>query len=125
MQTYTIVDYPKFNTESGRYKSKTPLGAAKKIFTRLEKNYYIKNSNEQKQYLEFTLRNIQTNKFYTYIGTKVELHSPITINHNGRKRNINYKHLVTQKPRNLNVNSLNTLMQRYNKVNNYNNQNSY
>ena len=62
MQTYTIVDYPKFNTESGRYNSKNPLGAAKKIFTKLEKNFSLKNSNQQKQYIEFTLRNIQTNK---------------------------------------------------------------
>ena len=124
-ELYTIVDFPVFNKESGKYKSPTPLGAAKKVFTRLEKNFSLENNITKKRYLEFTLRNLRTNKFYTYLGTKVLLHGPITINLNGKKRTINYKHLLCRKPNNINVNTLNTLIKNYNKASNHNNQNSY
>ena len=49
MQTYTIVDYPEYNQETGKYNGKSPLAAAKKIFTRLEKNFFLRISNNQKQ----------------------------------------------------------------------------
>ena len=119
---YTIVDYPKFNMESGRYKAKSPLSAAKKAFTRLQKKMNLSNSLEEKQYIEFTLRNKETNQFYTYLGTRVPLNSPLTISQNGKQRNINYKHLLSRKPRVLNVKVINKLINsyttNYNKFNN-------
>ena len=119
---YSLVDYPTRNEEYGKYKGKSPLSAAKKIFTKLEKNMSLNNSNLEKQYIEFTIRNLQTNKFYTYIGTKVLLHSPITINYNGRSKTINYKHLVNRRPKHLDTLSLNKLMNTYtNHYNKYNN----
>ena len=91
---YTIIDYPSFNMESGSYKAKSPMTAAKKVFTRLLKKINLKNNIDQKQYIEFTLRNKSTNQFYTYLGTKVQLHSPIQLIQNGKSRTINYKHLL-------------------------------
>ena len=122
---YTIVDYPEYNKETGKFKAKSPLAAAKKVFTKLEKNFDLNNNNSEKQYIEFTIRNISNNKFYTYMGTKILLHSAITINQGGKKRKIYYKHLINRKPRNLNINTLDFLIKNYNKVYNRNNQNSY
>ena len=104
---YTIVDYPEYNKETGKFEAKSPLAAA------------------EKQYIEFTIRNIITNKFYTYMGTKILLHSAITINQGGKNRKIYYKHLINRKPRNLNINTLDSLIKNYNNVYNHNNQNSY
>ena len=119
---YSLVDYPTINKEYGKYKGSSPLSAAKKIFTKLEKNMNLNKSNLEKQYIEFTIRNLQTNKFYTYIGTKVLLHSPITINYKGRSKTINYKHLVNRRPKHLDTLSLNKLMNTYtNHYNKYNN----
>ena len=122
---YTIVDYPNFNMESGAYKAKAPLAAAKKAFTRLQKKFDLKNNTEQKQYIEFTLRNKSTNQFYTYLGTKVLLHSAITLNHNGKRRTINYKHLLSRKPPTLNVKNMKALMVNYNRNYNQLNNNSF
>ena len=82
----------------------------------------LSNSLEEKQYIEFTLRNKETNQFYTYLGTRVPLNSPLTISQNGKQRNINYKHLLSRKPRVLNVKVINKLINsyttNYNKFNN-------
>ena len=122
---YTIVDYPKFNMEYGTYKSKSPLSAAKKAFTQLQKSMKLSNSLEQKQYIEFTLRNKQTNQFYTYLGTKIQLNSSLTITQNGKQRNINHKHLLCRKPIILNTEVIKTLVNNYNNSYNKINKNSY
>ena len=119
---YTIVDYPKFNMETGAYKAKSPLAAAKKAFSRLQKKFKLSNNLEQKQYIEFTLRNKKTNQFYTYLGTRIPLNSPLTITQNGRRRNINYKHLLSRRPNVLNLKTIDNLVKnfinKYNKINN-------
>jgi hypothetical protein len=122
---YTIVDYPKYNMESGRYKSSSPLAAAKKAFTRLQKKMDLTNNLEQKQYIEFTLRNKSTNQFYTYLGTRIQLNSPVTITQNGRTRTIDYKHSLSRKPKVLNLKTITKLVNRSNEEYNSMNNNAY
>jgi hypothetical protein len=125
MYVYTIVDCPKYNQEFGRYKSKSPLGAAKKVFTVLEKKYKLDNTNSNTKYLEFCIRNMETNKFYTYMGANVELNSPITITRAGKKHMVYNKHLVFSKPDKLNVTELNKIGIKYLNESNKHNQNRY
>ena len=115
---YTIVDYPQFNMESGNYKAKSPLSAAKKVFTQLQKKYNLNNNSQEKQYIEFTLRNKSTNKFYTYLGTKVLLARPYRLTQGGKTRLINHRHLLARKPSVLNIETINKLVNSYNRYNN-------
>jgi hypothetical protein len=126
MHVFTIVDCPKYNKEYGRYKSKSPLSAAKKVYTDLEKKFKLDtNTGSKTKYLEFTIRNIRTNKFYTYMGANVKLNSPITVTRGGKTMVLANKHLVFAKPSKLNVNTLDTIGMKYTNQYNKLNQNSH
>ena len=129
MYVFTIVDCPTYNKEFGKYKSRSPLGAAKKAYTVLEKKFKLDNANTSNnaktKYLEFCIRNTFNNKFYTYMGANVELNSPIVVKRGGKEHTIHNKHLVFSKPDKLNVATLNQIEMKYNNISNKYNQNSY
>lgn len=81
MNHYTLIDYPIKGNQHGLYSAKSPKRAASKAFTRLIKqsNNSITNTitNNHKRFIVFTIKNLHTNKNYTYAGTRVKLNNPI------------------------------------------------
>ena len=91
---FTIVDFPKKGETHGKYKSKTAKGAANKAFSELSRKINLKNSNKNNM-MYFTIKEINTDKYYTYIGTRVELFRPIIVNIGGKKIEYKYKNIIT------------------------------
>lgn len=93
-RTFTIVDYPNENENTGRYIGKTPKKAAKKAFSRLSRELNIKNSNN-KNFLVFSIRELGTNNIYKYIGTRIELIQPKIVKINGKIIKYKYEPIIT------------------------------
>jgi hypothetical protein len=88
---YTVVDFPKENETFGRFTGSSPKRAANKAFTRLAKISKLNNTN--RQFIVFTILNLTNDKEYKYIGTRVKLVKPRTVNRGGKK--IVYKYINT------------------------------
>ena len=82
-RVFTIVDYPNVGETYGKYTGKHPGDAADKVLTELAKKVNLKNSNEKKNFIFFTIRDISSGKEYSYIGTRVELYKPVKLD-NGK-----------------------------------------
>lgn len=78
-RVFTIVDYPNVGETYGKYTGKHPGDAADKVLTELAKKVNLKNSNEKKNFIFFTIRDISSGKEYSYIGTRVELYKPVKL----------------------------------------------
>ena len=99
IKLYTVLDYPVINKKYGRYEALRPIQAAKEAFIKLSKNFELtQNTIDTKFYLEFTILDKDTKQKYTYLGTKIRLHSPITIKENDKLKKYNFKNLVLRKP---------------------------
>lgn len=92
-RVFTIVDYPDIGKTTGRYSGLFPKQAADKVIMYLTKIADIKNTSDQ-NFIICTIRDINNNKEYKYIGTRVELDKPIVVNN----RKIRYRPIVARYP---------------------------
>ena len=90
LKTYTIVDFPEDNQTYGIFKENIPKKAANKALTALLKFIDTDNINNKDSFLGkfivFVIKDIETNKIYKYIGTRIKLENPI------KNSNIEYKY---------------------------------
>ena len=94
---FTVEDFPHNGETYGRYKSKTPRGAASKAFTTLSRKINLKNT-DNKNFLVFTIKETtknSSNKKYKYIGTRVELAEPIEKMIGGKLIRYKYRNIIT------------------------------
>lgn len=97
-RNFTLVDFPNEGDTYGTYIGTNPRRAASKAFTKLAKLYNFKNSNDNYNFIQFTIREItrnSSNKEYTFHGTRVKLYKPTIVNHNGKKIKYHYKNIIT------------------------------
>jgi hypothetical protein len=87
-KNYCIVDFPEDDQIYGNFTGSIPKKAANKAFSFLLKflNEDINNDLSGK-FIVFTIKNIESNKTYKYIGTRIQLKNPIFSKDN---RNIKY-----------------------------------
>jgi hypothetical protein len=78
MNQYSLVDYPSYGSKYGLYKAKSPKRAASKAFSQLIRKSNNRINNNSKNFLVFTIKNLHTNKNYTYAGTRILLKNPTT-----------------------------------------------
>jgi len=93
---YTIVDFPDINRNFGKYKGRSPKIAANKAFSTLI-HFVILDNNENDsfgKFIVFIIKDISTNKEYKYIGNRIKLQNPITINKNGKEITYRYKNII-------------------------------
>ena len=91
--TYTLLNFPKVGVNYGLFKSSSPKRAAQKAFGKLAKSIDLTNANGS--FIVFSIKNINTEKEYKYIGSRVKLVNPIeVILKNGKKIIYKYEHLV-------------------------------
>ena len=88
---YTVLDFPNEKETFGRFKGNSPKRAAMKAFTRLAK--ISKLNNTDRQFIVFSILNLNNEKEYKYIGTRVKLIKPRVVNRGGKK--IVYKYVNT------------------------------
>ena len=92
---YEIIDYPSKGRTTGNYGGNAPGQAAKKITRRLASDMNFSNSRNKKL-LVFNFRNKITKKEYKYVGTRVKLYKPISINVGDKVIKYKYKTIVTK-----------------------------
>lgn len=95
---FTLVDFPKVGDTYGNYTGTNPRRAASKAFTKLAKLYNFKNSTDDYNFIQFTIKEItpnSSNKEYTFHGTRVKLYKPTIVNHNGKIIKYYYKNIIT------------------------------
>lgn len=88
---YTVLDFPNVKETFGRFTGNSPKRAATKAFSRLAKISKLNNSD--RQFIVFTILNLNNDKEYKYIGTRVKLIKPRVVNRGGKK--IVYKYVNT------------------------------
>ena len=92
-KTYKLLNFPKQGTNYGLFKSNSPKRAAKKAFGKLAKSINLTNANGS--FIVFSIINVETNKEYKYIGSRVKLIKPIeVVLKNGKKIVYKYEHLI-------------------------------
>ena len=89
---FTLVDFPEVGKTTGKFSGKYPSNAGYKFLTKLASMVDLKNTNDR-NFIFFTIRDINSNKEYSYIGTRVELVKPVKLE-NGRT--INYRNIMTR-----------------------------
>lgn len=90
--TYSIVDFPEDNQNFGDFKAKTPKKAAHYAF-----DYLSNISNLKSQfgvYIVFTIVDNDTQKEYSYIGSRIKLENPVVKIENGEKKMYYYKNVI-------------------------------
>ena len=92
---FTVVDYPKKGEKFGIYNSFSPKAAANKAFTKLSKIIDLKNSND-KNFLIFTIQDINNKKYYPYIGSRILLDQPIYVKKNENLIICKYKNIIAK-----------------------------
>jgi hypothetical protein len=97
---YTVLDFPNDNETYGKFEGKIPKIAANKAFTSLIKFIDIDISNEDSfvgKFLVFTIKDLDTNKEYKYIGNRIKLKNPVKIGKvgkNGKEIEYKYKNVI-------------------------------
>lgn len=97
--SYSVNNYPKPNNTYGKFVCKTPLCAAKKGFNLLHDKFDLRNSEDEKKYLQFSIINNGTKEIHKFLGVKIILKEPIKKNN----KVYNYKLTVFPFPKNLDV----------------------
>ena len=93
---FTIVDYPNNGNNYGKYSGINAKIAASKAFSALARILDIVNT-DIKNHLVFTIEDINTNKKYKFIGTRIELIEPTTVRYNnGTKVIFRYKNIISK-----------------------------
>ena len=93
---FSVLDFPEKSKKYGKYYGHYPGQAAYKAFNKI--STLIKMSNKDKnKFLVFSLIERNTNKIYTYQGTKIKLYKPIVFKTKDNKViKIKYKSIVTR-----------------------------
>lgn len=91
-RVYTILDFPKEKQTYGKFMGESPQQAAKKAFSKLARLSKLNNKN--RQFIVFVMKEIETNKEYKYIGSRVKLIKPRVVYHNGNKVVYHYINVV-------------------------------
>jgi len=92
---YTIVDFPEDNKTYGKYLSSTPKKAAVKAFNDLIK-FVDDDLEKEGKFIVYFMRNIETNKEYQFMGSKIKLQNPVLSKKNGKEITYNYKIIVSK-----------------------------
>ena len=94
---YSIVDFPEDNQLYGKYKATTPKAAANKAFSSLIKFIDIDKKNEDHflgKFIVFVIKDTETEKEYKYIGNRIKLQNPVTIEKKGKQIKYKYKNVI-------------------------------
>ena len=94
-RVFKVIDFPKKGEKWGEFTGAFPGQAAHKALTKLGKLVDLKNSSDKK-FMVFTLEDVDSNKQYTYIGTRVVLVNPSIKIINGKEVKFYYKNIVTK-----------------------------
>jgi len=95
LKTYTILDFPNEGQTYGRFQGKIPKKAADTAFNLLAKFVDFDNDDYRGKFLVFYLKNIETEKEYKYIGSRIKLDKPrIVYKKNGEKVEYLYKNII-------------------------------
>ena len=94
-KNFTIVDFPEDNQTYGNFSGLSPKKAANKVFSFLLKflNEDIFNDFSGK-FIVFVIKDIQSNKIYKYIGTRIILKNPIHSKKNNKDIIYKYKNVI-------------------------------
>ena len=98
---FEIIDYPNKGINFELTPSNSANAAALKAFTKLSKKYNLQNTNE-KNHLVFNIKNKQDGKIHKFIGTRIKLMEPLTVEKNGKKITYNYRSIVAKYNNNFN-----------------------
>tara|TARA_B110000211_G_scaffold35021_1_gene35354 strand:- start:2295 stop:2618 length:324 start_codon:yes stop_codon:yes gene_type:complete len=83
---YTLVDYPSKGKTFGNYKGRVPSQAAKKIINKLaNQNNIHNNTSPDTQLIVIIIRNTKSKKEHKYVGTRIKLANPITVQYPNNK----------------------------------------
>ena len=93
-QIFSLLDFPEPDKEYGKYIGNSPDEAASKVFSSIIDNFDVGNSENEKRYLLFAIKNKETNKVHEFLGAKIELYKPLRINNILYK----YRNLIIPKP---------------------------
>ena len=66
-QIFSLLDFPEPDKEYGKYISRYPNEAASKAFSSIIDNFDVGNSDNEKRYLLFAIKNKETNKVHEFI----------------------------------------------------------
>lgn len=96
-RTFHIIHYPSVNQTYGNYIGKTPKQAALKAFHHLLRTLHLKNqiTNENKQFLVFSLIDKDSGKTYQFAGTRIHLVQPKNVVVDGKNIQVQYKTIIT------------------------------
>lgn len=96
VRRYTIIDYPINNKTTGMYKGKRPIQAAKKALSRITRDLdHHNNKGNNNKLLVFEMKCLDNGKQFKFIGTRVKLNKPKTINIGGKMVTYKFKNLVS------------------------------
>lgn len=92
---YTIIDFPEDNETYGKFSGTIPKKAANKVFSFLLKflNEDI-NDDLTGKFIVFVIKDIDSNKMYKYIGTRIKLENPIHTTKNNKNVIYKYKNVI-------------------------------
>ena len=94
---YTIVDFPNDNETFGKFRGTIPKRVASKAFSSLIQFINIDTLNEdeiQEKFIVFVIKNIENEKMYKYIGTRIKLKNPIKVIKNGKEIEYKFKNVI-------------------------------
>lgn len=94
-KTYTIVDFPHKGKTYGKFSGTIPKNAASKAYSTLFK--FMKQNNNDNlfgKFIVFVIKEIETNKEYKYIGSRVKLQNPVVVSKNGKEITYNFKNVI-------------------------------
>lgn len=90
---YTIVDFPSQEKTYGKFSGNIPKNAASKAYSVLFK-FMKQNDDLFGKFIVFVIKEIETNKEYKYIGSRVKLQNPVVVNKNGKQITYNFKNVI-------------------------------
>lgn len=96
-RTFQIIHFPTLNHKYGEYHGKTPKQAAYKAFHHMIRVLHLKKeiTNDERQYLVFSLIEPNTRKLYQFAGTRIQLVHPKNVTINGKNIQVHYKTIIT------------------------------
>ena len=90
---YTIVDFPNQGKTYGKFSGTIPKNAASKAYSVLFK--FMKHNDDLfGKFIVFVIKEIETNKEYKYIGSRIKLQNPVVVNKNGKEITYNFKNVI-------------------------------
>ena len=92
---YSIVDFPEDNKYYGKFRGTVPKMVASKAFSSLIQFIDVDQDNMDGKFIVFVIKNMQNNKMYKYIGTRIRLENPVkVIKKNGIEVEYRYKNVI-------------------------------